>query len=477
MDAPTGRTALLVDDNRLDHLNTRGLLLGSGAGFTRLEWLDHWPGVEVALAKGPFDLFLVDMHLGPNSGLDVIRALRGAGVLEPIIALTGQADEQIDRACTDAGASDFLVKGEVNRSALERSIRYADRQVAVHRELERLNAALERRATAEGEQAALMRLAIEQSTDPIALTKAGATIADQPLIYVNAAFSRLIERRMGDLLGMDVGALFADDTAAPGGALDRTIALRASYLDRVALAGASRPVRVTLRATPLRATDEAAGHYVWTCRDIADADVGTSPSTPRYEAIGRIAAGVAHALNDRLTALLGHLEILAAKTTDPAARRPLDKALSAAEDLAGQAHLLATIARPAAEQPPDVVDLGATVDAAMPLLRHAAGGLVTLERRDDGPATTATVDPARLEIALIALVDVIGRSLPQGGALEIGIDDDASLVIRGAGSAGAVPTEDVERVEALVRHAGGTLAIARSDGTAAATVRFPNASG
>ena len=339
----SARSVLLVDDSRLDYLNARSLLLGWDPGM-RIVWLDHWPGASAVLARGPFDLYIVDVNLGMESGLDVIRDLRGAGVLEPIIAMTGRTEDEVDRACADAGASDFLVKDRIDRETLARSIRYAERQAGTLRELDRLNAALERRAAAESDQARLMRFAIEQSTDALFLSKAGTTLADHAVVYVNAALCRLLECRAGDLLGMDVTALFMPSETAPGMHLGQVIDGHAEFFGAATMKRASGAVHVLLRATPLRpAADETATHYVWSSRDVDETRTAATPgsATSSPASLARLTAGVAHRLNDRLTTIIGNLERAAASPLDDATKRSLAAALHAAEDLVGQARLLA----------------------------------------------------------------------------------------------------------------------------------------
>jgi diguanylate cyclase (GGDEF)-like protein len=179
------QAALLVEDSKIDFLHTRAMLLGGGTGIKRLDWVQEWTSAADALANGPYDLFLIDINLGPLSGLDVIRALRSVGVLAPIIALTGHSDDRTDRACTEVGASDFLVKGEFDQRSLERSIRYATRSTIIHRELDRVNAMLERRAVADAATSSgRLRDAVEVMSDGFALFD-----AELRLIVWNSRFA------------------------------------------------------------------------------------------------------------------------------------------------------------------------------------------------------------------------------------------------------------------------------------------------
>src|SRR5437016_13426824 len=50
-------------------------------------------------------------------------AARGAGA--PIILLTGQGNRQVDLQAMEAGAAEYLIKGELTPPLLERTVRYA----------------------------------------------------------------------------------------------------------------------------------------------------------------------------------------------------------------------------------------------------------------------------------------------------------------------------------------------------------------
>ena len=70
-------------------------------------------GVDEAihvLERTRFDIVLCDYRLGPNTGLDLLRAVRGIGIDIPFILLTGVNDRSVDCAALEAGAADFVAK-------------------------------------------------------------------------------------------------------------------------------------------------------------------------------------------------------------------------------------------------------------------------------------------------------------------------------------------------------------------------------
>ena len=86
--------------------------------LARLLRTDHY-GVETyasaeeyleAVSTSSAVLLVVDMQLGPVSGLDVIRWLRTAGREKPFISISGSGDDSIRQSALEAGAAAYLDK-------------------------------------------------------------------------------------------------------------------------------------------------------------------------------------------------------------------------------------------------------------------------------------------------------------------------------------------------------------------------------
>jgi diguanylate cyclase (GGDEF)-like protein/PAS domain S-box-containing protein len=122
---------LLVEDDEDDFLITRDLLSDASPVETRLSWRDSFDDGIEALHSLTVDVALIDLRLGPDSGLDLIQQARNEGITTPFILLTGQGDDDLDVRAVELGAADYLTKGNIDSHTLLRSIRYAiDRAVA-----------------------------------------------------------------------------------------------------------------------------------------------------------------------------------------------------------------------------------------------------------------------------------------------------------------------------------------------------------
>ena len=116
---------LLVEDDEDDYLITHDLL----KEIERIHFVTQWArtpdDARDKMAHDSFDVCLLDYRLGRHNGLELIAVFREQGFRAPIVLLTGQNDYDTDRQAMAAGASDYLVKGQIDASSLERTIRYA----------------------------------------------------------------------------------------------------------------------------------------------------------------------------------------------------------------------------------------------------------------------------------------------------------------------------------------------------------------
>lgn len=117
---------LLIDDDKDDYQILRDDLLEiQGKAWYELDWVDSYQAGLEQILRCEHDIYLVDNYLGNDSGLDLLQEAIQAGCQEPIIMITGRSDPEIDHAALMAGATDFLIKGQIDGQLLERSIRYA----------------------------------------------------------------------------------------------------------------------------------------------------------------------------------------------------------------------------------------------------------------------------------------------------------------------------------------------------------------
>ncbi|PIL17803.1 hypothetical protein P775_22895 [Puniceibacterium antarcticum] len=152
----------------------------------------------------------------------------------------------------------------------------------------------------------------------------------------------------------------------------------------------------------------------------AEESARRSSQAQKMAAVGQLAGGVAHDFNNKLTAILGSLELLR-EMPDPAEREAnLDTAQIAATEAARTVRQLMAYAR---REPMrlEVLECGALLDD---ILRRPDGlitDIIHVERRHAGEPLYVQADRKQLTIAIINLVVNSVDAMPGGGELVIGV--------------------------------------------------------
>lgn len=181
---------LLVDDDEDDYILTRNFLASTDKFSYNLEWEYDYRKALDKIKEDRHDLYLVDFMLGTYSGIELLKEARKHGSNKPLIMLTGQSNYQTDIEAMVSGASDYLVKGELNTSVLERAIRYnMDR----YNNLSRLR-----------QQERKYRALFERSLDAIFIA-----YDDFLIIDANNSFKKLFGFEEKDLGALKMKELFA----------------------------------------------------------------------------------------------------------------------------------------------------------------------------------------------------------------------------------------------------------------------------
>ncbi|TYK65091.1 response regulator [Colwellia echini] len=132
---------LLVEDDEDDYILTSDYLSQLDSHVFEIDWVTSPDKALEQLQLGKHDICLLDYQLGAYNGLTVLEKASQSGCSTPIIMLTGQSDETIDKAALAAGAVDYLAKSEITTARFARAIRYAlARQEIENERVERINA-------------------------------------------------------------------------------------------------------------------------------------------------------------------------------------------------------------------------------------------------------------------------------------------------------------------------------------------------
>jgi len=118
---------LLVEDDPGDARLLREMFneRGQDSQFTSLTHVESLREAERCLSEGDADIVLLDLGLPDASGLAVVQRAQAAAPRVPVVVLTGLDDEGLAAQALNAGAQDYLIKGQIEASGLFRALRYA----------------------------------------------------------------------------------------------------------------------------------------------------------------------------------------------------------------------------------------------------------------------------------------------------------------------------------------------------------------
>ncbi|MEX2654253.1 MAG: EAL domain-containing protein [Acidimicrobiia bacterium] len=116
---------LLVEDNLGDARLLQEMLKEPDSPDFELTHVESMSEAVAWLGENTADIILLDLGLPDGQGLDVVRQVRRAAPHVPLVVLTDRDDEELADQSLQAGAEDYLLKGEIEPRALIRSLRYA----------------------------------------------------------------------------------------------------------------------------------------------------------------------------------------------------------------------------------------------------------------------------------------------------------------------------------------------------------------
>lgn len=179
---------LLVEDDEDDYIITSGLFRDIQEKKFEIEWIRSYDSALEVMSKNQHDVYLVDFRLGIKNGIELLEQATANGCTAPIILLTGQGDSEIDLAAMQAGAADYLIKGQIDASGLERAIRHAIERTHT---LDKLRQALQENSR--------LASAIANVTTGVVITDPNQP--NNPIIFVNPGFTATTGYTLEEVIG------------------------------------------------------------------------------------------------------------------------------------------------------------------------------------------------------------------------------------------------------------------------------------
>lgn len=183
---------LIIDDDEDDFFITSEYMRQIEEYQLSIDWCYRFNDAVEQLKSRSYEMYFVDYRLGAKTGLDFLKEAVRLGVEEPIVLLTGKGNKEVDIEAMQMGATDYLIKTELNTDKLGRCIRYA---------MERT------------EYLKALRANERKYRNIFELSKDSVFIADRQLFFrdMNAATSELLGYTKEELMGISIYNLIADE--------------------------------------------------------------------------------------------------------------------------------------------------------------------------------------------------------------------------------------------------------------------------
>jgi diguanylate cyclase (GGDEF)-like protein len=122
----TALRILVVEDSEDDAILIVRQLLRAGLE-PQWERVDNPDAMEAALSRGPWDLVITDHNMPTFSSTEALELVKEHGLDVPVIIVSGSIGEELAVSAMKAGASDYIMKGNLARlaPAVERELREA----------------------------------------------------------------------------------------------------------------------------------------------------------------------------------------------------------------------------------------------------------------------------------------------------------------------------------------------------------------
>lgn len=468
-----GTSVLLVEDNDDDATLIKRVL----SRFPRVQFdTTRVASLEAAkeqLRDHKYDAVLVDLGLPDSDGLATFSQLHVHAAGAAVVVLTGDDSEELGLKAVELGAQEYIVKAERAWQSLPISIAYASERARRQQEVHELTSAL------------------ANAVDAIAtLDGSGGCIA------LNAAFQSLLGYSPAEIEGGPLLSLIHE--------VDRpTVAhsLTASGMEEVVARAIRKDGRIVPVQLSIVARGRGRGHFCFV-RDLTRQKQieGKLASAAAITAVGSLATGLAHEINNPLAVVLANVEEAVRVVADFEVNVPafsgtdLDELRSMLEEAHSAAQRVQFIVRDlrpfaCADDRRGRVDVNGVIEAccniAFAEIRHRAK-----LRKELTAVVPVLGSEAKLAQVFLNLLVNAAHAMPEGdmGHNEITVstrqEGRAALVVEVADTGTGIPTANINQVfdpffTTKARRPGMGLAIARATIVAHGgeiTLR-PNASG
>ena len=399
---------LLIEDNPGDARLLREMFKEQGAHNTEVTHVTSMSAAEKHLSTHAVDIILLDLGLPDADGLEAVRRAHAAAPRVPLVVLTVLDDESMAVRALQEGAQDYLIKGQIE-SGLLRALRYA-----IERKI--MEEVLVKERTRSEEGWARLAAIHEATPDLVSISDVAGR-----LLYVNRGGRTMVGLdEEADVTGYAIADfLYSADThvitteGIPTAVLDGTWR---GETELVSLGGGV--VAISLVILAHKRSDGSVEFVSLIARDITghrqlEAQLRQAQ---KMEAVGQLAAGVAHEFNNLLQALMSMAAILRL-------RGGSEQVTKIGADMAAQIRRGASLTQRLLLFSRDIVveksdlDLREEVQKASVLLRQLIPENIRIVLETSAHRLSVQGDAGQMQQVLLNLAINARDAMPDGGIL------------------------------------------------------------
>ena len=400
---------LHIDEDRLYRQLVQHILEKEAGGF-QISKAASESEFEAWLAQGNYDLVLTDFNVFGLEGSQVFDAVRFVDPQTPVVIVTGASSETMAAEAIERGATDYVLKTPQYLRCLPYAIRAA---------LEQQHLQAERKLAEEAvtEREASFGFLFANHPQPMWVydleTLAFLEVNDAAIACYGYSRNEFLQMRITDIgLGEDGS---------------KRLNYAPKNQSRLQLSGQWRHRLKTGQITDVEITSHVLKFAGRNAALVIVQDITERKrleeqlyQSQKMEAIGRLAGGIAHDLNNILMVIIGYGEFLLDRYHDELdpLHKDLEQIMKAGERAAALTQQLLIFSRKQVLQP-QVLGLNLVVADMVKMLQRMIGEDIDLNIALEPALGHVEADPSQIEQVILNLVVNARAAMPQGGKLTI----------------------------------------------------------
>jgi two-component system, cell cycle sensor histidine kinase and response regulator CckA len=411
MNPMTMTKLLLIEDNPGDARLLREMFKEQGSHNTEVTHVTSMGAAEAHLSAQAVDIILLDLGLPDAQGLEAVRRAHAAAPRVPLVVLTILDDESLAIRALQEGAQDYLIKGQIE-SGLLRALRYAiERKV--------MEEVLFKERTRSEEGWARLAAIHEATPDLVSISDSAGRF-----LYVNRGGRTMVGLTAdADIAGYTISDFLRSPDAHVVTSEGIPTAIREGFwrgeTELMGLNGET--ISISLIILAHKRSDGSVEFVSTIARDIsANRQLEAQlRQAQKMEAVGQLAAGVAHEFNNLLQALMSMATILRLRSGAGihVSKIAGDMELQIKRG-AGLTQQLLLFSRDALIEKADL-DLREEVQKASVLLRQLIPENIKIVLKTAAQRLSVQADAGQMQQVLLNLAINARDAMPGGGTLTL----------------------------------------------------------